>query len=156
MKSLYKVMIKCFSYILTTILIMLFSVSFTIAAKINAADTSKYDVLSRGPYVIKIDAKLDDWVKAENILFMGKETWEPLGGTWNNNNDLSAELRIIYDKDNLYFALQVWDDEYIAEAGNPWENDGVQFAIDSSAGQIPPGFPNATTHLYNFPSKTAG
>jgi len=41
----------------------------------------------------------------------------------------------------------------VAEGGGFWENDGPQMAIDSSAGVIPAGWPNATTHLYNFSIK---
>ena len=120
MKSYCRFTAKCFSYVLTTFLIMIFAVSFAVSEKIDAADADKYDVLALGRYEIKIDAKLDDWARAENILFMGKDTWEPhQGGTLKGNDDLSAELRIVYDLDNLYFAFQVWDDEYVAEAGTP-------------------------------------
>lgn len=153
MRSLYKPMLRCFSDVLLIILIMLLSASFAISEKVDAADAKQYEVLALGPYKIKVDAELNDWVKADNILFMGKDTWEPLGGTHKNDNDLSAELRIVYDLDNLYFGMQVKDDEYVAEGANPWENDGVQIAIDSSAGVIPAGFPNASTHLYNFSIK---
>ncbi len=153
MRSSYKLIIKCFPYILIVGLITILSASFALAVIIDAADAKSYEVLNRGPYPIKIDAKLDDWARAENILFMGKDTWEPLGGTLKNENDLSAELRIVYDVDNLYFGLQVKDDEYVAETANPWENDGVQIAIDASGGKVPPGFPNASTHLYNFDIK---
>lgn len=153
MKNSCKLFGKWFFYVLVIGLITFLSASFAMAVKIDAADAKSYEVLNRGPYTIKIDSKLDDWARAENILFMGKDTWEALGGTHKNDNDLSAELRIVYDADNIYFGLQVKDDEYVAEAANPWENDGVQIAIDSSGGKIPPGFPNASTHLYNFSIK---
>jgi len=153
MRDLFKVLTKLFFFTIMAGLISILASSYAIGAKINAADTAKYEVLNRGAFEIKIDAKLDDWKMAENILFMGKDTWEPLGGTLKNDEDLSAELRIVYDKDNLYFGLHVKDDEYVAEAGNPWENDGVQFAIDTTAGKIPAGWPNTSTHLYNFSIK---
>jgi hypothetical protein len=121
------------------------------ADEIDAARTDTYTVLDRGAGEIKIDAEFDDWRLSENVLLMGKDTWEPWqGGTWDDKDDLSAELYIAYDEDNLYFALLVKDDEYVAEGANPWSNDGVQIAIDSSEGKIPAGWPNATTHLYNF------
>jgi hypothetical protein len=126
-----------------------FSLS-VIADTIDASEADTYTVLNLGDKKINIDANFDDWRFSENVLYMGGDTWEALGGSWDDEEDLSADLHIVYDQDNLYFALIVNDDEYVAEKGNPWENDGVQIAIDSSAGQIDAGFPNATTHLYNF------
>jgi len=124
------------------------------ADEIDAAEEDRYVVLKRGSGQIKIDAEFDDWRLSENVLVMGKETWEPWeGGTWDDKDDLYAELQIVYDEDNLYFALLVKDDEYVAEGANPWSNDGIQIAIDSSDGVIPAGWPNATTHLYNFSIK---
>ena len=115
-----------------------------------------YTVVGRGIHGIVIDGSFSDWSFSENVLSIGGSTWEALaGGSWEGENDLSAELRIAYDQDSLYFALLVRDDEYVAECPHPWpwENDGIQIAIDSSAGQIPPGWPNATTRLYNFSIK---
>ena len=120
------------------------------AAKINAADVDKFAVLQRGSFKIVIDANLKDWALDDQILFMGEDTWEALGGSWKGDDDLSAELKILYDEDSLYFGMLVSDDDYVAKGANPWDNDGPQMAIDSSAGKIPAGWPNATTHLYNF------
>jgi len=142
--------------ILATIMVAVIPLLFLAEAnadEINAADVSEYQVLNRGSVEIQIDAAFDDWASAQNILVMGEDTWEPLGGNWDGPDDLTAELRVLYDADNLYFALVVTDDEYVAEAGNPWSNDGAQIAIDTSAGTIPAGWPNDTTHLYNFSIK---
>jgi len=127
--------------------------SQTRADVVQADTTSIYTALNRDAVPIIIDANFDDWNTAKNVLEMGENTWEPLGGTWDGPDDLTADLRILWDKDNLYFALQVKDDEYVAEGGGFWENDGPQMAIDTSAGTIPAGWPNATTHLYNFSIK---
>ena len=123
------------------------------ADEINAAKEDKYTVLNRGTQEITIDTEFKDWRFSKYVLVMGKETWEPLGGTWDGPDDLTAELQIVYDETNLYFALVVTDDEYVAEAGNPWSNDGIQIAVDTSGGKIAAGWPNATTHLYNFSIK---
>jgi len=137
---------------LAMMLLSLFAISYSVADRVNAEDTNTYVVLNRGDAVITIDANLGDWAMAENVLFMGEGAWEPLGGTWDGPADLSAELKVIYDANNLYFALLVMDDEYVAQgaAANHWENDGAQMAIDTTAGKIPAGWPNETTHLYNF------
>jgi len=138
----------CFSILAVSILLA----SYANAGEINAADEDEYMVLQRGDAEITIDAKLDDWRLAENVLLMGADTWEPWeGGEWDNKDDLTARLRVVYDRDNLYFALLVKDDEYVAEAGNPWENDGVQMAINSITQTFPPAAGlQADTHLYNF------
>jgi hypothetical protein len=142
-----------FTILVTIMLTTVLLLPAASADKINAADVSEYQVLNRGDAEIQIDAAFDDWASAQNILVMGEDTWEPLGGNWDGPDDLTAELRVLYDADNLYFAFVVTDDEYIAEAENPWENDGAQMAIDTSAGTIPAGWPNDTTHLYNFSIK---
>jgi hypothetical protein len=130
--------------------IVVLALPYANAVKIKAEDVAKFTVLNRGGVVIKIDANLNDWALDDEILFMGEKTWQALGGTWNGEDDLSAELKILYDEDNLYFGLLVRDSEYLAQGANPWDNDGVQMAIDSSEAKIPAGWPNQTTHLYNF------
>lgn len=132
------------------ILLLVLPIFHASAAKVKAEDVDKFNVLNRSAFNIKIDAKLDDWNLDDEILFMGEKTWEPLGGSWKNEDDLSAELKILFDEDNLYFGFLVKDSEYVAQGANPWENDGVQMAIDPSAGKIGAGWPNGTTHLYNF------
>jgi len=139
--------------VLAVMLIFLLSLSYAHADKVNAGDTDKYVVLNRGAYKIVIDDNFDDWKWADNILYMDEKTWEALGGSYDGPDDLSADFRVLWDESNLYFALQVKDDTYIAQGANPWENDGPQMAIDSSAGKIPAGWPNTTTHLYNFSIK---
>jgi hypothetical protein len=121
-----------------------------LAVEHDAADVGAYPVVGRGPIEMDIDLEFDDWRLANEVLFMGEDTWEPLGGTWDDNDDLSATLQVVWEPDGLFFKFIVTDEEFIAEGGNPWENDGIQMAIDASAGEIPAGFPNGTTHLYNF------
>lgn len=145
-----KVFHKSFTFFAVFIFIFILAESHTYAGKINAADVDKFTVLQRGNFAIKIDTDFNDWRLNDTYLYMGKETWEPLGGTWDSDKDLSAELKILYDKTNMYFALLVYDDDYVAQGANPWENDGPQIAIDASAGKIAAGWPNGTTHLYNF------
>lgn len=121
--------------------------------ELKASDVKQYPVYHRGRSTLTIDARLDDWSLSKVVLLMDGKTWEPLGGTRDNDKDLTARLRVLYDENNLYFGLEVDDDEYVANAATPWENDGVQIAIDATAGKIPAGWPNTTTHLYNFSIK---
>jgi hypothetical protein len=138
-------------------IVILFSVLLLItkvnAEEFDASEVEEFPVLNRGGNEIVIDTEFDDWYLADDILVMGEDTWEPhQGGSWKNEKDLTAKLRVVYDSGNLYFALEVMDDEYVAEGGNPWENDGVQMAIDGTNEDFPPptGLQNSTTQLYNF------
>lgn len=136
------------------VILLLFMIMPKASADVTYAESvDHYYVMDRGDIEITIDANFDDWGTVENILVMGEATWEELGGTWDGPDDLTANMQIVYDANNLYFALQVKDSEYVAEGGGFWENDGPQMAIDSSAGVIPAGWPNETTHLYNFSIK---
>ena len=139
------------SLVIMVIAFLLFLFSYANADRIDAADEDEYEVLERGSTEIKIDAEFDEWRLAENVLVMGEDTWEANGGSWDDEEDLTAELRIVYDIDNLYFALLAKDSEYVTQGANPWENDGVQIAINSITEDFPPpaGL-TADTHLYNF------
>lgn len=106
--------------------------------ELKASDVKQYPVYHRGRSTLTIDAKLDDWSLSKVVLLMDGKTWESLG-TRDDDKDLTARLRILYDENNLYFGLEVDDDEYVANAATPWENDGVQIAIDATAGKIPAG-----------------
>ncbi len=144
---------KRFSLWVLVSMVPLLLLSNVSADEINAAEAETYTVLNRDGQEITIDARFDDWRFARDVLVMGKDTWEPFqGGTWKNAEDLTVRLQIVWDTENLYFALRVTDDEYLAEGGNPWSNDGIQMAIDVSGGEIPPGL-TGSTHLYNFSIK---
>lgn len=145
MKRLY----GCIMVVLATMLLF----ANADADEINAAEVEEYEVLNRESHEIVCDAEFDDWELHQSILVMGEDTWEPwAGGTRSNDKDLTARLRVLYDVENLYFALEVDDDDYVAEGGNPWENDGVQMAIDGTNEDFPPpgGLNGTTTQLYNF------
>lgn len=114
-----------------------------------AADVSTYPVVGRGPIEMVVDLEFDDWRLANEVLFMGEDTWEELGGSWDDEADLSATLQIVWEPEGLYLKLIVTDDEFVAQGANPWDNDGIQMAIDASAGELDPGL-LPTTQLYNF------
>ena len=129
---------------------MAFAARTAAAAVHDAADVGSFPVVGRGPMEIEVDLEFDDWRLANEVLFAGGDTWEPLGGTWDGDDDLSATLQVLWEPAGLYFKLIVTDDEYVAQGGNPWENDGIQMAIDASAGELPAGALPGTMHLYNF------
>ncbi len=53
-------------------------------------------------------------------------------GTVSNKNDLDASWTSTYDKDNLYFFVEVTDNNINTTAANWYENDGVEFYIDAT------------------------
>ena len=148
MRSVYTWSAKVFF----SVLILSFLIfSYANADEIDASEESEFEVLERGATEITIDAEIDDWRQVEDVLVMGEDTWEELGGSWDGDDDLVARMRVIYDTDNLYFLLVVTDDEYVAQGGTPWENDGIQMAINSMTDSFPPAAGlGPDTHLYNF------
>ncbi len=120
------------------------------AAVYDAADVGSYPVVGRGPIEMAIDLEFDDWRLAREVLFMGEDTWEANGGSWDDEADQSATLQIVWEPEGLFFKFIVTDEAFVAQGVNPWDNDGIQMAIDASAGQIPAGALVGTTHLYNF------
>ena len=52
--------------------------------------------------------------------------------TWRGPNDLSAEIRFLWDDQNLYVAVKVSDDVFRNEKqdGDIWAGDGLQFLVD--------------------------
>jgi len=76
------------------------------AEEINAAKEDEYPVLNRGNFEIKIDTEFKDWQFSEYVLVMGKDAWEAhQGGTWDDADDLTGRLQVIYDEENLYFGV---------------------------------------------------
>lgn len=52
--------------------------------------------------------------------------------TVDNDHDLSARARVLYDDTQLYFLYDVTDDVQLASSSNFWENDGIEIYIDGN------------------------
>jgi hypothetical protein len=91
--------------------------------RINVVPTYKISKAMKAP---EIDGKLEDWSGAQDI---------PLPYGWafdaKNTDDLKANIRLAWDKDNLYLAGIVEDDEFHQPyAGDiVWSADGLQLFI---------------------------
>ncbi|WFB36172.1 cellulase family glycosylhydrolase [Kiritimatiellota bacterium B12222] len=62
--------------------------------------------------------------------------WPKYDQTWTGPEDLSAEMRFLWDEDYFYVGLKVTDDVRIAEGSDNklWAMDGLQFLIDPARG----------------------
>jgi len=52
--------------------------------------------------------------------------------TVDNDHDLGARVRVLYDDTQLYFLYDVTDDITLAASSNFWENDGIEIYIDGN------------------------
>lgn len=52
--------------------------------------------------------------------------------TVDNDHDLSAQVRVLYDDSRLYFLYHVTDEIQLAASSNFWENDGIEIYIDGN------------------------
>lgn len=69
-----------------------------------------YPTRATGPITIDGRFMENDWAKA-NPVYMNKEEYIIRGyDDWNNENDLSYQLRTLYRGNNLYFSIKVKDD----------------------------------------------
>jgi len=89
---------------------------------------------------VKLDGRLDEWVKTCPVPLLGSNQLERLGDdyAWSPAN-LSAVGYLMWDDDNLYVALAVRDDRLTVtgdawQGGDPTEGDCVRLAIDPARG----------------------
>lgn len=76
-----------------------------------------------------------DWKSAPVEKIVEKRqyfTFDPKLATWKGPQDLSADVRFLWDDNYLYVGVEVTDDlpGILQEDGNLWQGDGLQFLID--------------------------
>ena len=76
---------------------------------------------------VTVDGTLGEWVLAEPVLL--SYAW---GFDINDTADLKADIRLMWDGENLYLAVEVEDDEFHQPyAGDiVWSADGIQLFLD--------------------------
>ena len=89
---------------------------------------------------LTMDGKLWDWV-TETGLSLDAETAEGIFGPTipGDADDLSADLRSLWDASNLYLALRVRDDTLVADSGTLADDDCVVLGIDGASDFTPGG-----------------
>ncbi len=85
----------------------------------------------------KIDAELDDWTdlrfKITKPLMIKHLDRKPWGGV----KDCYFEFDVSCDKNYIYVAVKVTDDEVISKKGiDPWNQDGIEFRLDARESKI--------------------
>ena len=111
---------------------------------------------------VTIDGKLDEWVGVMDSVtgtdgtpFCGLD-FEANGGDikvfevyqtgeWNNAADHTTCFMIVWNADAVYLALEITDDEHEHAAGQAWNGDGAQIAIEPSGNRTA----NLPLFLYN-------
>jgi len=97
--------------------------------KIQFAPTYK-NPISKATSTITVDGKFSDW----------EDNWEwiPISGfkgkpfDYRGEKDFKMSFNSIYDKENLYLAVQISDDEIFHNAElQPWSQDMVAIALDA-------------------------
>lgn len=83
-----------------------------------------------------IDGDLSDWPSLP-VLFLGQQQ-HVAGGTWSGPDDCNAMIRIGWDDKAMYFAARITDNQTEhnapdADAGNIWNYDSIQWAMDIGA-----------------------
>jgi len=82
------------------------------------------------PKAVKVDGKLDEWPSLPLDL-----TWSaqilPTGLNFHGENDYAAGMAVAHDKQFVYFAVRVADDETLYGGKAPWMQDGVEIRIDA-------------------------
>ncbi|MBP5232756.1 MAG: hypothetical protein J6333_05060, partial [Planctomycetes bacterium] len=88
---------------------------------------------------VALDGKLDEpaWAQAKVMEIREKRQMftfdaQKLDVLWNGPEDLSARWRALWDKENLYLAVEVTDDAHHVQFadGAIWNQDGLQFLFD--------------------------
>lgn len=80
---------------------------------------------------VLIDGALEEWAKAEQIKIIPEKHLE--AGEISDKNDLSAYVWFMWDKEYLYFAARVTDNQIICrkKGADIWREDCIELFVDS-------------------------
>ncbi len=108
-----------------------------------------------------VDGDLSDWPAAVPVLFLGQEN-QVGSGEWRGPQDASAMIRMAWDHQAIYFAVEVFDDKIVQtlqanQAFSIFSQDSIQWAMDfkpnlERAGQ---GY-DGNCYEYGFGKTSAG
>lgn len=83
---------------------------------------------------VVVDGSDQEWAARDMGLAMALDGSNLAYGDWHGPEDLSGDLRMAWDQDQLYFFARVHDDKLATTSAQvlyPWRGDGVQFAFDT-------------------------
>ena len=81
---------------------------------------------------IKVDGVLDDSLNELPVINLADGKWvDMITGSYKGEQDLSGQMWLTWDDDNLYLSAKITDDNHFAAAtgANIWQNDSLQFAF---------------------------
>lgn len=96
-------------------------------------------VIAKAKEPVKIDGNLVEWQTAEGIIFEGKKRIALGAEAWEGKEDLSAEIKFMWDEENLYIGAKIHDDFPLINRNGTnnkiWDGDGLEiaFSIDPEA-----------------------
>ncbi len=92
------------------------------------ADTEHSCAPAKAP--VTVDGNLDEWQELPYQADIGgKVTWRE---NWTGPEDASFRFATAYDKDYLYVAVKLRDDELLVDRSeNPWDQDAVAITLDA-------------------------
>ena len=98
------------------------------------SETVSFAVLQKAKPAPKIDGDLADWAGIPAATISGRENIIRQPKEYAGEHDLAAKVRMQWDEQHLYLAMEVTDDAICTEDSGAmlWRNDCVQWAIDPS------------------------
>ena len=101
----------------------------TLCVSAHAQNTSATIKYRSGP--ITIDGVGDDpaWAEANEY----SDFFTAGGDAPENDEDISAKWRALWDEDNLYFWIEVADSVLFTEDTNEWKDDSIELYLDADA-----------------------
>ncbi len=81
---------------------------------------------------LAMDGRLDDWCSRSSLVLTGKTDVASGRGAWSGADDLGVRAFSMWDRDNLYLAFDVADNQVVQAktGGDMWEGDHVECWLD--------------------------
>ncbi len=95
-------------------------------------------VCPRAAFSPVLDGRLEDWPRLPQALISGAESWHPAAAEFAQDGgpeDVSVEVRLAWDNQSLYLALEVRDDSFVqvASAAEIDRGDSLVLSISDTA-----------------------
>jgi len=123
--------------ILTLTLVFIFLISFSARGEEGKPEISIF----KTDKTIKIDGNLEEYADINPSIKMDDQSFEKLMyNPWNGKNDLSADIYLLWDDENLYVAARVFDDVPFVnnkEASEIWNGDCIEITLGANESADP-------------------
>jgi hypothetical protein len=103
-----------------------------LTSSLNKNGSEKPVKVHRTKKEIVIDGKNDDWTRNGRIHKLRLEVDAGTQNPIENKKDLSSDVRMLWDDENLYFFASIWDEEININGVQLFERDGLEIYIDGA------------------------